>query len=94
MVCGPTLEGHLLALLEANLAIDHVCGGVVSGVAIIDPALRASIVPKLNFSLFGGQFHRLYLLGCSANGTELERLLYGIPSESAKQELHSSEHVQ
>jgi hypothetical protein len=93
MVCGPTLEDHLLALLKANLAIDHVCGGVVSSVAITDPALRACIVPKLNFSLFGDQFHRLYLLGCPAIGTELERSLYGIPSESAKQDLDSSGHV-
>jgi hypothetical protein len=80
----PTLEFHLLALLKANFTINHVRSGVVPRFAITDPALRACVLPKLNFSLFGDHFHSHYLLGYPADSAERQRSLYGIGSKSSK----------
>ncbi len=87
MVCRPALQFNLLSILKADLAIDHVRGGVISGVAVTKPALRAGVVPKLNFRLFGKHFHRPRLQGWPANDAEREPSIYGIGLESAKQDV-------
>jgi hypothetical protein len=66
---------------------------VISSFAITKAALRASIMPKMNFSLLGDHFHRLYLLGWLAYGAKFEPSLYGIRSESAKRGAHSLRQV-
>jgi len=85
MVCGPALEFHLLAVLEADLAINHVRGGVVSRFAVTNPALRACIVPKLNFGLFGDEFHG-FILSC-VHGAKLGCRYMGLTQSLASRDV-------
>jgi hypothetical protein len=61
MVHGPTLELHVLVVLEANLAIRHVSRGVVPGFSVPHPALGADIVPEEDVRLLGGHRHQTLL---------------------------------
>jgi hypothetical protein len=88
VVRRPAFEFNLLAILQADLAIDHVRGGVISSFAITNPALRAGVMPELNLGLFSDQFHKLNLLGWAAHGAKREPSIYGIRLESAKQDVH------
>jgi len=84
VVGWPALEFYLLALLKANFTINHVRSGVIPRFIITEPALRACILPKLNFGLFRNHFHPHYLLGYPADSAERQPPLYGIRSKSAK----------
>jgi hypothetical protein len=68
MVCWPALEFSLIAILKADLAVGHMRRRIISGVSISHPALRASIMPKRNFGLFGYDFHQMDPLGWAAHG--------------------------
>ena len=84
MVCRPSLEPDVLALLETNFAVNHMRSCVISAFAVIDTAVGAYIVPQLDFGLLRGHFHQSdFLVGSAAVlGSEWK---YSGLTESAKQ---------
>lgn len=92
MVYQPSLEHDLLAVLKANLTIDHMRSCVISGFTITDPAFGARIMPELDFGLLRDHFHQSDFLVGSATAPASDHQ-YGGLKESAKQNLQRARRV-
>jgi hypothetical protein len=87
MVNRPALKLHLLSVLKAYLAINHVSGRMISGLSIAYTALRTRIVPELDIGLPGDYFHSSNLLAFCQRAPYSNHRLYGAPERRAKQNM-------
>jgi hypothetical protein len=75
----PPLELHVLGILKANLAVNHVSRRVISGLRVAEAALRAHVVPKGNLGLSGDHRHASFLRARLQRGVETAASTIKVP---------------